>query len=243
MPIRKRSGRPGKRFGKKRRRVLGPGRAPAENPGRGAVGAARNTVHVGRSMRSFLRHSLRPEVRSITKERSSAIPQTGTALYLLNISGAADIKQGTDDSEYIGGHIFIKHSVGFFKLSLHASSTVVNTIRILFVKWYNDTNPAVTDIIDTSLTATATNNVFAPFKRNSASSYKVLHDTVYQLSSTAGDDFPSQKIVRFMVKWNEESRISPSANMQTYRPCVLFISDQSTNTPTFDMVHRLAWIG
>lgn len=181
-----------------------------------------------------------PETKWFDVAIDTGITATGSVFLL------AGIPSGTFQNQRIGNRVVCTSHA--WKMTLAGDATVTNNsfVRIIFFVWkslIDNTHPVPTiaDILDPTAITILGSGVNAPYLRGASDAFRVLSDKVYVLAS-------GQSYLQ-VEKWYKKlwaniqfSDIIPPAltDIPTYNGLfVAVMSDQATNAPTIQAVHRL----
>lgn len=159
--------------------------------------------------------------------------QTGT------LGSLAMPAQGVGSDDRQGDQIRLKSLHFNGKLSIHASATV-SVVRIIIIVDKCNTITSIAQAMNSTYTGTA-RAPYATFNRDTRQNFRVLMDRTYQLESGTNELIHFKFNKRWkkgpIVEFNEAASTVSSNAVK-----VIFLSDSTTNNPSFDCVTRTTYV-
>lgn len=146
-----------------------------------------------------------------------------------------DISQDVTSSGRIGNKIFAKRAMYHFEIFWNTSSTqLFSTIRFIFVKWWDSTLPAYTDIMRSSSLVTSFYNV------GNATRFKILYDRKHMVGKQGNAN--AVKYFNVSIKMNQLLVFDGDAAVgaSNVRYALLMIGND-TNGPTLSYSRRFVY--
>lgn len=153
------------------------------------------------------------------------------------------IAQGnTDEATRIGDEIYL----GSFRLrwgmTMHASGSPSQTVRVVIFQYFNSDTPVAPTILDNDLAA---GYLLAPYNTQGQSQgYKILYDKTVTMTQQVASTAPTSKIFNIKVRPGRRKLkyADNSATAARNGIWMILVSNEATNGPTVDLVSRLNYI-
>lgn len=159
---------------------------------------------------------------------STTSSSTGT-MTLLN-----GMAQGDTSSQRTGNSILMRnvHLRLVFTQNPTAVSTIYRVMLILDTQQIGDTNPSVTDVLESA-------SPLSPLATGTSGRFKVLKSWFF----TTDDDKSQTKIIQFYKDFRFHTRYNGTANtdIQKNGLYLLHLTDQATNTPTLNYSWKVGY--
>ena len=166
----------------------------------------------------------KPEAKFIEPSDSISVSTTGDINHLTAIAG------GTSRNERTGRKIMGKSLVQRWKFTINASATSTN-IRLIQFRWFDDSAPTVTDILEAAHTLEV-------YKTETSEKYRVIMDKLITLSTNRPKTaFKTYMRIMHPITYTG----SASTDYQRGQIFTLAVSDEATNTPTMVVRGRLRY--
>lgn len=175
-----------------------------------------------------LARMINTEDKYIDLTTSSTVSSTGTVFALNGVA------QGLTDITRIGNKIRGKDVLcrGVFAINASATNTLIRAI-LFCDKQYNGADPAVSDVLGSA-------SVLAPLNRDNTERFVILKD---QLISLVVSQDNAQKTTKWYktIPWHMyySGTDATDASLQTNALCILLLSNEATNVPSFSIISRV----
>lgn len=147
------------------------------------------------------------------------------------LTHVTQIAQGDDYDNREGRQVRARSFAVRGDVEMNGSATF-SQIRVLWFIWKDDTAPTVTDVLDAA-------NVNAFLNLDKSDKYRILRDRYFTVNS----DTP-QKTFKFFTRLRHKIKFdgTASSDYEHGSMWILYISDESVNTPTVTFRHRTRFV-
>lgn len=176
---------------------------------------------------NYIKGLVNSELLEYTVDTSNNPTTNGSIVSLVAIA------QGDDVSGRTGNSIFVKKILlrGYVTQNASATNTLCRIIIFMDKQQVADTIASVTDVLTTS-TMDSLLNV------NNFGRFTILMDKVYAMSSANGNIRPFTNTIKFAKGVHVRYNGSATTDIQKNGIYIMFISTESTNTPTIQWNSR-----